>query len=82
MSLAAAFTGLQIDYIDGVTDVDERTLPPGGKDLNLNVGSLRAWRAHLNVIRRLVFSLIPWAPFHTRLFAKAVVAFSSPHVLL
>jgi hypothetical protein len=29
MTLAAAFSDLQIEYIDGVTDVDRDLLPPG-----------------------------------------------------
>ncbi|KAK0291926.1 hypothetical protein LTR91_003629 [Friedmanniomyces endolithicus] len=53
MSLAAHFTGMQIDYIDGVTEVDTRTLPPGG-DPNAGLGVLGSWRAHLNVMRKIV----------------------------
>ena len=54
MSLAAALTGLQIEYVDGVTVVDNRTLPVGGKELKLHAGGLGNWRAHMNVARRLV----------------------------
>ncbi|KAK0337605.1 hypothetical protein LTR91_005065 [Friedmanniomyces endolithicus] len=53
MSLAAHFTGLQIDYVDGVTEVDTRTLPPGG-DPNARLGVLGSWRAHLNIMRKIV----------------------------
>lgn len=51
MSLAAALTGLDIEYVDGVTEVDDKALPPGAKDTNLAKGSLYAWRAHMNVLR-------------------------------
>lgn len=51
MSLAAAYTGLDIEYIDGVTAVENKTLPPGGVERGLNVGSIYAWRAHMNVMR-------------------------------
>ena len=51
MSLAAALTDLRVEYIDGVTEVDEKSLPPGGKEVNLKSGGLGAWRAHLNVAR-------------------------------
>ena len=51
MSLAAALTDLRVEYIDGVTEVDEKSLPPGGKEVNLSSGGLGAWRAHLNVAR-------------------------------
>jgi hypothetical protein len=52
MSLAAAFSGLQVEYIDGVTGVSRDLLPPGGKEKNLKDGGLGAWRAHMNVLRR------------------------------
>ena len=51
MSLAAALTDLQIDYVDGVTEVDNKTLPPGGKEVNLDSGGLGNWRAHMNIAR-------------------------------
>lgn len=51
MSLAAALTDLRIDYIDGVTEVDNRTLPPGGREVKLGSGGLGNWRAHMNVAR-------------------------------
>ena len=51
MSLAAALTDLQIDYIDGVTELDKKTLPPGGKEANLASGALGNWRAHMNIAR-------------------------------
>lgn len=51
MSLAAALSGLQIEYIDGVTEVDDEALPPGGKESNLGKGMLGSWRAHLNAVK-------------------------------
>jgi hypothetical protein len=51
MSLAAAYTGLEIEYVDGVTHVENKTLPPGGLDGGFNAGSIQAWRAHMNVMR-------------------------------
>jgi hypothetical protein len=51
MSLAAALTGLSIEYVDGVTSVDNKTLPPGGLERGLNEGSIFGWRAHMNVLR-------------------------------
>lgn len=49
--MAAAYTGLKIEYVDGVTDVEAKTLPPGGLERPPNAGSVRAWRAHMNVMR-------------------------------
>ena len=54
MALAAAYTGLEIEYVDGVTGVESKTLPPGGLERGPNAGSIRAWRAHMNVMRRSV----------------------------
>jgi hypothetical protein len=51
MSLAAAYSGLEIEYVDGVSDVDNKTLPPNGLESGLNAGSIRAWRAHMNAVR-------------------------------
>jgi hypothetical protein len=51
MSLAAAYTGLEIEYVDGVTAVENKTLPPGDLERRPNAGSIRAWRAHMNVMR-------------------------------
>lgn len=52
MSLAAAYTGLDVEYVDGVTAVSDRTLPPGGSETKLNNGSLNAWRTHMNVLAK------------------------------
>ena len=57
MSLAAALTDLQIEYVDGVNNVDNRTLPPGGKKSNLALGPLGNWRAHMNIARMSVCTL-------------------------
>ncbi|KAK7544540.1 uncharacterized protein J3D65DRAFT_581827 [Phyllosticta citribraziliensis] len=54
MSLAAAATGLQIEYVDGVTEVEEKALPPGGAEVHLNKGGLGNWRAHMNIARMIV----------------------------
>jgi hypothetical protein len=51
MSLAAAFTGLQVEYVDGVTKVEEKALPPGGSEAELEQAHLGSWRAHMNVVR-------------------------------
>ena len=49
MSLAAALTDLQMNYVDGVTEVDPKSLPPGAKKVNVDQGSLGSWRAHMNI---------------------------------
>jgi hypothetical protein len=51
MSLAAALTDLQVEYTDGVTEVDKKTLPPKKPEMYLDAGNLGAWRAHMNVLR-------------------------------
>ena len=52
MSLAAAFSNLQMEYIDGVTEVDDEALPPGGKEKDFKDSVVGAWRAHMNAIRQ------------------------------
>lgn len=51
MSLATAYTGLEVEYLNGVTAVENKTLPPGGIERGLNPGSVYAWRAHMNALR-------------------------------
>ncbi|KAK5684829.1 hypothetical protein LTS10_002904 [Elasticomyces elasticus] len=53
MSLAAHFTDLHVEFVEGVKEVDRRTLPPGG-DPRAKIGVLGCWRAHLNVMRMIV----------------------------
>ena len=54
-SLAAASTGLEFEFVDGVADVSHRALPPGGENLGLTNGALGNWRAHMNVAQRWAF---------------------------
>jgi hypothetical protein len=51
MALASAFSGLQIEYIDGVTEVDEKTMPPRPENFKLEKGAYNSWRAHMNALR-------------------------------
>ncbi|PPJ53105.1 hypothetical protein CBER1_11674 [Cercospora berteroae] len=53
-ALAAALTGLNVDFVEAVSHVAEKALPPGGKETNLNSGGAGAWRSHMNVIRTIV----------------------------
>ncbi|KAK4553311.1 hypothetical protein LTR86_009611 [Recurvomyces mirabilis] len=53
ISLAAHLTGLRVDYWDGVTSLESKTLPPGG-DKFTSKGALFAWRAHMNLLRHIV----------------------------
>lgn len=55
MSLAAAYSGLDIEYIDGVTALSGKALPPGEAqrvEKEMNNGTIFAWRAHMNALRR------------------------------
>ncbi|KAF2209961.1 glycosyltransferase family 25 protein [Cercospora zeae-maydis SCOH1-5] len=54
MSLAAALTGLQVEYIDGQAGVDRARQPPGGSEVEMPQGSFDSWRAHMDVMRRIV----------------------------
>ncbi|KAF1988739.1 glycosyltransferase family 25 protein [Aulographum hederae CBS 113979] len=56
LSIAGATTGLKLSWIDGVRgeDVDERVLPPGGKEANLPSGKKGCWRSHMNALTKIV----------------------------
>ncbi|WPH04459.1 Hypothetical protein R9X50_00735000 [Acrodontium crateriforme] len=56
MSLAAALTGFQVEYADGVlgATVNDKYLPPGGEKAKLSEGMKGSWRAHLNIARMIV----------------------------
>ncbi|EME39463.1 glycosyltransferase family 25 protein [Dothistroma septosporum NZE10] len=54
VSLAAHFTELQINYVDGVTEVDSRAFPPWENGTDLGINGLKSWRAHMNIMRRMV----------------------------
>lgn len=51
MALAAAYTGLSIQYVDGVTSLDDKSLPPDATERSLDRGNLFAWRAHMDALR-------------------------------
>lgn len=60
MSLAAAYSGLEIEYTDGVTAVSSKALPPGEAqraEKDMNEGTIYAWRAHMNALRRRDFPM-------------------------
>jgi hypothetical protein len=52
MSLAAAYSGIDIEYVDGVSALSDKVLPPGGSERGLNNGSLYAWRTHMNALQK------------------------------
>ncbi|PKS05593.1 hypothetical protein jhhlp_008111 [Lomentospora prolificans] len=57
MTLAAAVTGLEFTYIPGVrgADIPEKVLPPSPRKKNVNwAGKTGSWRAHMNVLQRIV----------------------------
>lgn len=52
MALSAAVTGLDIEFDNGVTiDVEPRVVPKYTGMEAPPAGLLKAWRAHLNVLR-------------------------------
>ncbi|SPO03618.1 uncharacterized protein DNG_06301 [Cephalotrichum gorgonifer] len=57
MTLAAAVTDLSFTFVPGVrgADVAEKVLPPSERSKNENwVGKTGSWRAHMNVLQRIV----------------------------
>lgn len=55
VSLAAAVSDFQIDFIDGVggDSIPEKALPPGGsgESVKLAKGIRGSWRSHMNALR-------------------------------
>ena len=51
LSLAAAFSDLKVTYVDGVTHVDDKALPPG-EGGTMKMTEKGNWRAHMNVLRQ------------------------------
>lgn len=56
MVLAAAVSGLDIEFVDGVVggDIDPKTINLVGEGHDLRQSELGIWRAHLNVYRKIV----------------------------
>lgn len=56
MVLAAAVSGLDIEFVNGVVggDIDPKTINLVGEGHDLRQSELGIWRAHLNVYRKIV----------------------------
>lgn len=52
ISLAASYSGITLDWINGVEseDIREAAFPPGNHR-QINHGNIGSWRAHMNAIR-------------------------------
>ncbi|KAF2707015.1 glycosyltransferase family 25 protein [Pleomassaria siparia CBS 279.74] len=55
ISLAASYTGISLDWIDGISadDMQDKAYPPGNHK-KLPPGNLGSWRAHMNALREIV----------------------------
>jgi hypothetical protein len=51
MSLAAAYTGLSIEYVEGVSSLDKKSLFLDGIEKGLDLGTVFTWRGHMNALR-------------------------------
>ena len=51
MSLAAEYTGLSIEYAEGVSSLDKKSLFLGGIEEGLDLGTAFTWRGHMNALR-------------------------------
>lgn len=54
MALAGSLTGVEFDWVDGVSgdDVPEKVLPADSLDKHISKGNKGSWRAHMNALRR------------------------------
>ncbi|AEO64634.1 glycosyltransferase family 25 protein [Thermothielavioides terrestris NRRL 8126] len=95
MTLAAALSGLEITWVNGVAgqDVPDKVLPgdPESRQGGLTVGSKGCWRAHMDVLQRIVRENITSALIleddadwdvrlkaQMQVFAQAARAFTQP----
>ncbi|CAK1360694.1 hypothetical protein CB0940_06691 [Cercospora beticola] len=53
-TLAATLTGMKFEFVEAVTHVDQKFMPPGAEDVDLKEGAAAAWRSHVNILRRIV----------------------------
>ncbi|KAF1977510.1 alpha/beta-hydrolase [Bimuria novae-zelandiae CBS 107.79] len=62
MTLAASYSRLKLDWIDGVAadTIQEKAYPPGNYR-TMNPGNLGSWRAHMNAMRDIIFQNITTA---------------------
>lgn len=49
--MAAAFTGLEVEFVDAVTQVDPKAVPRLSTEATLKANDAGAWRSHMNVMR-------------------------------
>ena len=56
LSLAASFTGIELNWINGVApgDISRKAAPPTWDFEHLTPGALGCWRAHMNVMQQIV----------------------------
>lgn len=56
LTLAGAFTGLDLTFIDGVdgANVEDRVLPADSREHNISPGNKGSWRAHMNALRSVI----------------------------
>jgi hypothetical protein len=52
LTLAASVTNLEFEWIDGVDNVIDKALPPGGRTAYINSGTKGCWRSHMNALQR------------------------------
>jgi len=56
MTLAAALTGIDVTWVDGVAgkDVPDKVMPGDSFDKGITLGNKGSWRAHMNALRLVV----------------------------
>ncbi len=54
MTIAAAISGIDVSWIDGVagSDVSDKVLPGDSYDKSISRGNKGSWRAHMNALQR------------------------------
>jgi hypothetical protein len=52
LALAGAYTGVDIDIIDGVTSVSQKAMVADSVAADIPLKVIGAWRAHMNILQR------------------------------
>jgi hypothetical protein len=60
MTLAAAVSDLDVDWVDGwpASHMLESMLPPDSKDKSISPGNKGSWRGHMDALRTYVFWML------------------------
>jgi hypothetical protein len=65
MSLSAALTNIELEFVHGVTgdSINRKAYPPPEGNIKHLPGIRGSWRTHMNALQRLAEGVMPLLPF-------------------